>query len=300
MKLSEFRSWAIEYGDTNFSRKTAEWYKNAFDALMKHIGDKDVEKVKPIDLETFKTKRKKEVTDSTVNINLRAIESCFRKAFELELIAKNPASGIKPIREVEQAPLYLTEEDTKKFLLATQREPWLGKVVLCAMQTGLRRGEITNLRKSDVDIPNRVIHVHSTANYRVKFGKMRIVTLNDVALQIVAERMKTPNTQVLFADEHGKEIRPDLLTKKFRKYIRETALNKKYHFHSLPHSFGSLLCQNNVPLRDIQELMGHSRITVTEKYAHVSPEHLHKSTGVMSTLTAPTTGFFDWDFPGQR
>ncbi len=130
MKLSEFRGWAIEYGETNFSRKTAEWYKNSFDALIKHIGDRDVEKLKPIDLETFKTKRKKEVTDSTVNINLRAIKSCFRKAFDLELIERNPSERIKGIHEVEQPPLYLTEEDAQGFLHATQREPWFGKIVL--------------------------------------------------------------------------------------------------------------------------------------------------------------------------
>ena len=173
MKLSEFRGWAIEYGETNFSRKTAEWYKNSFDALIKHIGDKNVEKMKPIDLETFKTKRKKEVTDSTVNINMRAIKSCFRKAFDLELIRRNPAEKVKAIHEVEQSPLYLTEEDAKGFLRATQTEPWFGKIVLFAMQTGLRRGEITNLRKTDFDRVNRVLHVHSTANYRVKFGKVR-------------------------------------------------------------------------------------------------------------------------------
>ncbi len=295
MKLSEFRDWAVEYGDTNLSEKTAEWYKNAFDALIKHIGDKEVENVKPIDLETFKTQRKKEVADSTVNINVRAIKSCFRKAKELELIAKNPAEKLKPIREVEQSPVFLSQEDAKRFLQATQREPWFGKIVLFAMQTGLRRGEITNLLKSDADLVNRVIRVQSSAGYRVKCGKKRFVALNDVAFQIVMERMQTSDTEFLFADEHGKQIRPELLTKKFRKYIRESGLNKKYHFHSLRHTFGSLLCENNVSLRDIQELMGHSRITVTEKYLHTSPDHLHKSTGVMSTLTATTTGFFDWN-----
>lgn len=295
MKISEFRDWAVEYGETNFSKKTAEWYKVSLNALIKHVGDKEILKVTPIDLEQFKTKRKKEVTDATVNNNVRGIKSCFRKASDLELIAKNPAAKIRGIREEEQAPVYLTEEDAKRFLETTMCEPWFGKIVLFAMQTGLRRGEITNLKKEDVDLANKVIHVHSTAGYKVKFGKRRVVSLNDVALQIVAERMKLSPSQFLFADEHGKQIKPERLTKKFRKYIRRFGLNKKYHFHSLRHTFGSLLCQNNVPLRDIQELMGHSRITVTEKYAHVSPEHLHESTQVMSTLTAPTTGFFNWE-----
>ncbi len=295
MRISELRDWAVEYGETNFSMKTAEWYRVSLNALIKHVGDKDVKKTVPADIERFKTLRKKEVSDATVNNNVRGIKSCFRKAFELELITKNPAAKIRGIREEEQAPVYLTQEDAEMFLQSTMREPWFGKIVLFSMQTGLRRGEITNLKKEDADLANKVVSVHSTAGYKVKFGKRRIVTLNDVALQIVAERMKAPGSEYIFPDENGKQLKPERLTKKFRKYIRRCGLNKKYHFHSLRHTFGSLLCQNKVPLRDIQELMGHSRITVTEKYAHVSPEHLHESTQVMSTLTAPTTGFFSWE-----
>lgn len=295
MKISELRDWAVEYGETNFSRKTAEWYRVSLNALIKHVGDKDVKKTVPADIERFKTQRKKEVSDATVNNNVRGIKSCFRKAFELELITKNPAAKIRGIREEEQAPVYLTQEDAAMFLQATMREPWFGKIVLFSMQTGLRRGEITNLRKEDFDRVHKVMDVHSTSSYKVKFGKRRIVTLNEVALQIVEERMKRSESEYIFPDEHGMQLKPERLTKKFRKYIRACGLNNKYHFHSLRHTFGSLLCQNNVPLRDIQELMGHSRITVTERYAHVSPEHLHESTQVMSTLTAPTTGFFSWE-----
>ncbi|HEY9167054.1 MAG TPA: tyrosine-type recombinase/integrase [Candidatus Kryptonia bacterium] len=295
MLLSEFRNWAVEYGETNFSKKTAEWYRISLDSLIKLIGDKEVTSVTPLEIEKYKTLRKKDVAEATVNINLRAIKSCFRKAFELELLQKNPTEKIKGIREADQCPLYLTNKEASEFLGAAQREQWFGKIVLFAIQTGLRRGEITNLLKKDVDIANRVMQVHSTTGYRVKFGKRRVVTLNDVALQIVKERMTANDSEPLFTDEDGKAIDPTVLTKKFRKYVRELGLNRKLHFHSLRHTFGSLLCQNNVPLRDIQELMGHSRITVTEKYAHTSPEHLHMSTGVMSTLTASSTGMFSWN-----
>ncbi len=295
MKLSEFIIWLVPFAETNYSEKTAEWYRVSLNALIKHVGDLDIRNVTPFDLEKFKMQRKKEVSAATVNNNIRAIKSCFGKATTLELIKKDPTKKVKAIREEEQAPVYLSESDYKTFLRAMMDEPWFGKVVLFAIETGLRRGEITNLRKEDVDLPNKLINIHSNTSYRVKFGKRRVVTLNEVSLQIVTERMRLSSSQFLFTDAQDKPIRPELLTKKFRKYVDKLGLNKKYHFHSLRHTFGTLLSQNKVSLRDIQELMGHSRITVTEKYMHVSLDHLHESTSVMSTLTAATTGLFAWD-----
>jgi integrase len=115
------------------------------------------------------------VSPVTVNVELRALRSIMNVALRWELIEKNPFTGLKLMTVPEVLPQYLSKQDFQK-LFSIIKEGWLKEVVGFAVLTGLRRGEILNLRWSDVDLTRRVIQIHSSGTFKTKHGKRRTVT----------------------------------------------------------------------------------------------------------------------------
>jgi len=168
-----------------------------------------------------------------------------------------------------------------KKLLSVISERWLRNIVTLAVLTGMRRGEHCHLRWSDVDLPRRVIHIRSNETFKAKQGRSRMVPLSEVAFHLL-ELMHRKSTTVLVFTSCGKRVSEDWITHAFKKYVRMAGLNDKLHFHSLRHTFASWLVQDGVSLYEVQKLLGHSNITVTQVYSHLQPEKLHATVNRIS------------------
>jgi site-specific recombinase XerD len=81
----------------------------------------------------------------------------------------------------------------------------------------------------------------------------------------------------VFIDRNEKAIKPDRMTKRFKKMARKADLDERIHFHSLRHTTGSWLAMRGVPMQHIQTILGHSDSAVTEKYSHLAPETLDRA-----------------------
>ncbi len=92
---------------------------------------------------------------------------------------------------------------------------------------------------------------------------------------MLAQKGRT--SEYVFAKSDGRRFEADFVSHKFKKYIRRARLPESIHFHSLRHTFGSLLAQAGVPIFDIQKLLNHRSISTTQIYSHLSPEHLRAS-----------------------
>ena len=79
---------------------------------------------------------------------------------------------------------------------------------------------------------------------------------------------------LVFTDRDGEPIRPGRVTTRFKDMTRKADLDERIHFHSLRHTTGSWLAMKGVPMKVIQEILGHSSLSVTEKYSHLAPETL--------------------------
>ena len=146
--------------------------------------------------------------------------------------------------------------------------------MLIAALTDMRRGELLNLRWSDVDLSRRVIQIQSNATFRTKRGKQRAIPMSDVAFNLMSSKAGRVTGEYVFTTK-GWKINGDHATKKLKKYVVDAKLPRGLHFHSLRHTFASWLVQSGVSLYEVQKLLGHSNIAVTQVYSHLQPEHLH-------------------------
>ena len=139
----------------------------------------------------------------------------------------------------------------------------LTPVVLLAMNTGMRRGELLSLEWSDIDLGAKIITVQAR---NAKSGKQRHIPLNAEALRVVTKwREQSEGVGQVFEPQDVKKGWGTLLT---------TAKITGFRFHDLRHHFASKLVMAGVDLNTVRELLGHSDITMTLRYAHLGPEHL--------------------------
>lgn len=270
--IDEFKG----YVKVNCSTNTQKDYKSVLKLLVGHFGaDKPVADINIRDIECYKNKKYNgKISPHTINHNLRCIKSLFNKLVCWGVLQKNPCKGIKLIRTDDTIRPYLSKEDLQCVLKRTTGTQ-LHDIILFAVLTGLRLGEIVNLTWEDILLEKRKIIVRSNGNFRTKSGKMRVIPINTGLLKLL-ESMQD-KTGLLFKDKKGVAWRAQFISKQFKQKVRACGLNDKLHFHSLRHTFGSYLVESGVSLFHVQQLMGHSSPYVTQIYAHLGTAELLSS-----------------------
>jgi integrase len=274
LSLADAQDQYLEYVKTNFAPKTVRVYDNVFKIFNKFMGDVEVSGISTRDIDLYKATRIKNVSGNTVNHDLRSLKAFFNRLVVWKMIDSNPCTGIKTIRVVDTIRPYLSKEDLAKLLKHTQGTQ-LHDIILLAAMTGLRRGELLGLTWEDVDLKQGTLLVHSTIGHTTKGGKIRLIPMNTAVRQLFERLPKTEGP--IFIGERGGWKRGDFVCRSFKKAIRNCKLDTKLHFHSLRHTFASLLVKEGVSLYHVQRLLGHSSSRVTEIYAHLGTTELSGS-----------------------
>jgi site-specific recombinase XerD len=269
----------LTFANTNFSRGTIDIYRNTFSQFNKFLSDRAVTEITPRDIDFYKSTRFQYVSPATVNLELRSLRAFFNRLIVWDYIEKNPCESVKAIRIAETIRPFLSKDDLSKLLDHT-RGTQLCDIILIATMTGLRKGELLNLSWADVDLQKGTLLVRSSMSYRTKGGKMRMVPLNTTALNVLKNLPQ--NSSVVFPPERGESYNHDFLSRRFKRAINQCGLDPKLHFHSLRHTFASLLVKDGVPLYHVQRLLGHSSARVTEIYAHLGHAELGSSVEKLS------------------
>ena len=272
--ISTFLQDFLTFSKNNHAPRTHPLYVRCTKLFVSFIGDKYIHLVKPLDVERYKNHRLESVKPTTVNIELRTIKAMFGYAVKWGLLEKSPCRNVQQVRIPEQTPIYLTQDQVRTLLGAIDNPPFM-ELVEFAIHTGMRRGEILNLKWESVDLSNRMIAVKNSPTFRTKSGRVHRVPMNEVVYHMLAQKGRT--SEYVFAKADGRRFEADFVSHKFKKYVRRARLPESIHFHSLRHTFGSLLAQAGVPIFDIQKLLNHRSISTTQIYSHLSPEHLRAS-----------------------
>jgi len=271
----------LQHTKATHAHKTYKLYELALHHFLNFAQDVPVESVTARTIDMFKVQRLQETSAATVNINLRAVKAFFNCLKRWDVIAKSPGDGVSQVRMPDQIPPYLTTVQLHDLIEAIT-DPWIKPIILFAAMTGARLGEILNLTWDRVDMNNRVALIESSVSYQVKGGKMRSIPLNETAYQVLSS---FPDRQgLVFKGRRGGRANPNYVSKTFRNIARKTTLDKRLHFHSLRHTFASLLVQNGASLFHVQKLLGHSSSRVTEVYAHLQSPKLHDVVSMISFL----------------
>jgi integrase len=205
---------------------------------------------------------------STINREL----SCLRRIFNLAIAwgkaERNPVKGVRFFREEKLPERVLTDDEVELLLLCCNRIT--RDVVRFALNTGMRRGEILNLKWDQVDLRTGYIIVTKT-----KSGKQRNIPINDTASHVL-ERQPRNGAYVFHRD--GKPAKSVRHT--FEQAVKKAAIGH-CRFHDLRHTFATKLVLAGVSLPVVKELLGHSTITTTMRYAHPTPESKLSAVGLL-------------------
>lgn len=209
-------------------------------------------------VENFKIDRLRVAKPETVGKEIRILKAAMNRAVALGVIEKNPIAKISPPRGITSEAVEFYGE--KELAALYKADPELGNVWKFLANTGLRRGEFVKARRRD--IVKNAIRVESNEEGRTKSGKWREVPLNAGA----REALNFLGSDRLSPFESG-----DTLTHKFARTAQAASVGG--NLHKLRHTFCSHLAMAGVALITIKEYAGHSSIKMTEKYAHLAPEH---------------------------
>lgn len=182
-----------------------------------------------------------------------------------------------PLRRVpSKYPKWLRPEEVQAVLDAIDREArtthWLKDLILVAVNTGLRRGELLALRWSAVDLRARTLTVENGESFQAKSGKDRIIPLSDEATAVLGRmsaRRRLPS-DLVFRSAKG-AIDELYLSHLFKKYAVKAGV-RHASLHGLRHTACSWLAMNGASVEAIRLFAGHSSITVTQKYMHLSED----------------------------
>lgn len=271
--LSHFAEELLSSARAEFTSGTVLIYQQSFKRFTTLIGDLPMAEISSRHVDLFKTRRSSEVSGVTLNIELRTLRAAFNKAVRWNIIAGNPFRGVPLMRIAETQPTFFSKEEFNE-LLAVIEESWFRDLITLAVCSGLRRGELLNLRWEDVDLERRMMLIQSSGALRTKFGRRRTLPLSATAVETLRRRALGEMHGFIFHDS-GRRLLDSTITHKFKRYIRTAKLNPRLHFHSLRHTFATWLVQNSVSLYEVQKLLGHSSIKITEVYAHLAPNALH-------------------------
>lgn len=280
ISFSSFIQDFLSYASVAYAKASCDIFRVALRNLQIISGDCRLTSLTYRHVDLYKAERLKSVSAASVNVELRALRTILNIAVRWNLLEANPFSRMQLVKIPETIPVFLTKDDYHKFMEVVG-DHWSKDVFLFAVLTGMRRGEILNLKWGDVKLTERIAHIQSSLTYRVKAGKRRTIPLSDLAIKLLERRAMLSKSEFVF-DMNGEGIKGNCVAKRFKKFVRIAGLNEKLHFHSLRHTFATWLVQEKVSIYEVQKLLGHSDISVTQIYSHLVSNELHDAVNKIS------------------
>lgn len=259
--LSSFAADYLEYCKSHHSLKTyRDVDKIAIKNFIDAIGDVEIGSIQPYQIEKYKTERLQAIGKSSVNRRLNVIRAMFNRAKEWGLIEKNPLDHIKKYTEDKKPPRFLAKDEVRELLRLAQGK--LREILVVLLNTGLRKGELENLRWDDVDLENGFILIRES-----KTNDYRRVPINSSVHQLLAS--KKNKTGYVFGKQNN-------LLRNLKNLYKKAGIEDA-HIHTLRHTCASFMAQSGVPLFTIAKILGHKSLKTTEIYSHLTTDDLKKA-----------------------
>ena len=251
----------------NFSKYTYDSYLGKTRDIMRYYGEKQLEEVTTEELREFLLKYLKDerkLSDRSINYYNSVIRFIYEVTLD-KLINKKQLPMRKKKKTVYKV---LTKEELSTFFDVCDNFKFK-TIFMLVYGSGLRIGEVTNLRIEDIDSKNMRIFVRAG-----KGNKERYTILPKQSLEMLREYWRKYRQHKrrgrIFLSETGKAITVGVIREHFRKYRKKAKINEKATLHTLRHNFATDLIERGATLIQVKELMGHSNIRSTMEYVHVA------------------------------
>jgi integrase len=259
----QLKWWANQIGDVLLSDLSSSLISEQRDLLCERI-----------------TNRKSKISNARVNRYMATLSTAITIAVkEWEWMENNPLRKLSKLKEPRGRVRYLTDDERELLLTACKEShnPNLYLTVILAMSTGGRQSEIWGLSWKCVDLKNGFITFEETKN-----DEPRSVPLTGHALELMLERSKVPriDTDLVFPSRVNHQKHFDF-RRPFQMALKASQI-KDFRWHDLRHCAASYLVMAGVDMRTVAEILGHKTIQMTQRYAHLSPEHLKDAVSKMN------------------
>ena len=215
------------------------------------------------------------LSPSSSGRKLATLRSFFRFLCREGVLTKNPARSLAGPRKDQKIPTYLQEKETEELLSTDNNniEHERDKAILELLySTGMRCSEVVGLALKDVDIANRSIRIVGKGRKErwVPFGKPA-----EAALSLYLKLSKRVDSRSpVFTGRSNRPLSDRTVRRIVARGLKSAGVRTKASTHTLRHSFATHLLQRGGDLRSIQELLGHSSLSTTQRYTHVNPKYL--------------------------
>ncbi|NLT96523.1 MAG: site-specific tyrosine recombinase XerD [Clostridia bacterium] len=277
-QLEEFLNYL--FVEKGLASNTVDSYrrdlKSFFDFLI-NTNKKSVQDVSRDDIVNYlsflKTKAK---AAATIARHTAALKAFFKFLYQEGYLPENIAEDIKRPKQQQKLPLFLTFEEVDKLLDSPVLNTPGGirdKAMLEVLYaTGMRVSELLNLNLSNINLEIGYVRCMG------KGSKERIVPLGSKAIESLdtylrwgrSKLLKNRREQTVFLNNHGRKMTRQGFWKIIKNYAQKAGIEKDISPHILRHSFATHLLENGADLRAVQEMLGHSDISTTQIYTHVT------------------------------
>ena len=272
----------------DFSKQYLEWAKDnhkawksmdavRIRALSPFFKGKRLHHIIPFLIEGYKSLRKDKVKPATINRELTVLSSIFSRAVDWGLLIDHPMKGgkVKKLKEESLKERILSVDEDKTLLESS--EPWIRDVLIVALDTGMRLGEILSLTWDQINLPRRTISVKHT-----KTGLERRVLMTErVYRSLTSRKEQTSQTPLVFPGVKGNP------RSRAETSFRRTCAKAQIYglrFHDLRHTCATRLVTGGIDLATVKKILGHSTIRTTERYLHPSSEEDKKAVRVLESV----------------
>jgi integrase len=232
-----------------------------------NLVSKQIEDITRIEISYLLSTLSPRLSNATVNRYKAAISVIFTYACRYFNLQDNPALHIPSLPENNERIRFLSEAERTSLFKASRASHWdkLYLIVLLAITTGARKGELTKLRWNDIDFDRRTAYVSTTKN-----GQPKVLPLTDSVIKEL-QLFDSKDSRLIFGSKVKEDV-PYCFTKPWKKALKDAEI-KDFRFHDLRHSCASYLAQSGASLLEIADVLGHKQISVTKRYSHLCIEH---------------------------
>lgn len=270
---------------------------------LKDLKTRDIQKLLNDKFENGRTDGKGGLSPRSVKYIYQTLNTALQQAKKERIINYNPAEAVE-LPKGENKEMKTLSVDELKIFLETAKSSPLYPAFILVFYTGLRRGELLGLSWSDINFNNGTLTVRKQLVKGKKYKdtktpkSRRTITLHKDAIEVLKNHKKKQNEIKLilgqtyqdngfvFCTDDGKPLDPDNFSKHFQRILKRAGIPKS-RFHNTRHTFATLALEAGVELKTVQEILGHSSISITgDIYSHVTAkmqeEAANKVGGVMA------------------
>lgn len=272
--------------EKNYSDYTIEYYQKDIDEFFMFIIEQRIEDIHTVtyfDARLYLTKLyNKNLAKKSIARKTSSLRSFYKWMMREQMVSENPFALVSMPKKDQKLPQFLYEEEVAVLFKSVNTENALGKRDLALLEvlyaTGIRVSECSGLQMKDVDFSLETILVHGKGkkDRYVPFGKYAKAALHTYISNARSELIKNQKHDYVFVNYRGEPLTDRGIRYILGNLINDACRDGHLHPHMLRHSFATHLLNNGADLRSVQELLGHSNISSTQIYTHVTKEQLRK------------------------